>query len=101
MSPLETADLALFETSRTFYLPIVRLPPKLREAVTSTYLCLRAIDEIEDHVGITSETKSSLLQGISAACAAQDVVALHTVSNSHNDLADVSKHIADWMELSP
>lgn len=31
-------------TSRTFYIPIVKLPPIVQEAVASAYLCLRAID---------------------------------------------------------
>jgi len=36
----------LEETSRTFYIPIVKLPVGVQEAVASAYLCLRAIDEI-------------------------------------------------------
>ncbi len=36
----------LEQTSRTFYIPIVKLPPIAQEAVASAYLCLRAIDEI-------------------------------------------------------
>ena len=39
----------LKENSRTFYIPISRLPPGLQEAVASAYLCMRAIDETEDH----------------------------------------------------
>lgn len=39
----------LQETSRTFFIPITRLPPTCQEAVASAYLCLRAIDEVEDH----------------------------------------------------
>ena len=41
-------DLArvLKETSRTFYIPIARLPARLQEAVAGAYLCMRAIDEI-------------------------------------------------------
>jgi farnesyl-diphosphate farnesyltransferase len=31
-------------TSRTFYIPIVKLPHGVQEAVASAYLCLRAID---------------------------------------------------------
>ena len=36
----------LKDTSRTFFIPIVRLPQRLQEAVGSAYLCMRAIDEI-------------------------------------------------------
>ncbi len=40
----KSALQVLKETSRTFYIPIIKLPPKVQEAVASTYLCLRAID---------------------------------------------------------
>jgi farnesyl-diphosphate farnesyltransferase len=59
-------------TSRTFYLPIVRLPDGVREAVTSAYLCLRAIDEIEDHPDLAPEEKVSLLHDVSLALQAQE-----------------------------
>jgi farnesyl-diphosphate farnesyltransferase len=39
-SPLKILE----ETSRTFYIPIVKLPAIAQEAVASAYLCLRAID---------------------------------------------------------
>jgi farnesyl-diphosphate farnesyltransferase len=39
----------LEQTSRTFFIPIMRLDEGLQEAVASAYLCMRAIDEIEDH----------------------------------------------------
>ncbi|GGA28972.1 squalene/phytoene synthase family protein [Okeania sp. KiyG1] len=55
----------LKETSRTFYIPISQLPSGLKEAVTSAYLCMRAIDEIEDHPGLDSFTKAKLLRKIS------------------------------------
>jgi farnesyl-diphosphate farnesyltransferase len=55
----------LEETSRTFYMPIVRLPKGLQEAVAAGYLCMRAIDEIEDHPVLGSEVKARLLQQIS------------------------------------
>lgn len=56
----------LKETSRTFYIPISRLPPgPLQSAVTSAYLCLRAIDEIEDHKSLFPSTKVEYLEKIS------------------------------------
>lgn len=39
----------LKETSRTFFIPIAKLSGDVQKAVASAYLCLRAIDEIEDH----------------------------------------------------
>jgi farnesyl-diphosphate farnesyltransferase len=63
---------ALEATSRTFYLPIVRLPDGVREAVTSAYLCLRALDEIEDHPTLPAADKIHLLTHVSLALQAQE-----------------------------
>ncbi len=66
MEPLLERALEMLErTSRTFYIPIQRLPPGLMEAVGSAYLCLRAIDEIEDHPTLKSAVKEKLLRNIS------------------------------------
>jgi farnesyl-diphosphate farnesyltransferase len=40
----KSALKVLEETSRTFYIPIAKLPEQAQEAVASAYLCLRAID---------------------------------------------------------
>ncbi len=55
----------LQKTSRTFFIPISRLPPGLQEAIASAYLCMRAIDEIEDHVQIETLEKKRQLRTIS------------------------------------
>ena len=54
----------LKETSRTFYIPITYLSKGLQEAVASAYLCMRAIDEIEDHPELPAKDKSHLLLSI-------------------------------------
>ncbi|HEY9658528.1 MAG TPA: squalene/phytoene synthase family protein, partial [Allocoleopsis sp.] len=56
----------LKETSRTFYVPISRLPKGLQEAVASAYLCMRAIDEVEDHPNLDNAIKAKVLRAISA-----------------------------------
>lgn len=56
----------LKETSRTFLIPIMRMPDQLQDAVGSAYLCLRAIDEIEDHPELDGDTKINLLQEVAA-----------------------------------
>jgi farnesyl-diphosphate farnesyltransferase len=61
----KTALKILEETSRTFYIPIVKLPTGAQEAVASAYLCLRAIDEVEDHPKIDNATKTKILRDIS------------------------------------
>lgn len=55
----------LKETSRTFYIPIKLLKPTLKFTVGSAYLCMRAIDEIEDHEQLDNETKQYLLRSTS------------------------------------
>lgn len=80
--PPDTLDV-LKQTSRTFYIPISLLPSGLQEAVGSAYLCMRAIDEIEDHPQLDAESKVKLLRGISALFQAQTSVA----SFAHDDFA--------------
>jgi farnesyl-diphosphate farnesyltransferase len=58
------AITVLRDTSRTFYIPIVRLPGRVRDAVGSAYLCMRSIDEVEDHPHLAPETKAALLTRI-------------------------------------
>lgn len=75
MPDMPSSALKLLEkTSRTFYLPIVRLPSGLKEAVISGYLCMRAIDEIEDHPALDTQTKVNLLQEISLVLQSQTTV---------------------------
>src|ERR1700758_4423699 len=55
----------LKKNSRTFFIPISRLPAGLQDAVMSGYLCMRAIDEVEDHPRLDNRTKAMLLRSIS------------------------------------
>jgi len=97
----------LKETSRTFYIPIVRLPIGLQEAVASAYLCFRAIDEIEDHPELDNPTKAKLLRAISSTLqeARVDGFSIDTFSlglNTHeNLLPEVSIRIREWTLLAP
>ncbi|WP_085993540.1 squalene/phytoene synthase family protein [Oceanobacillus senegalensis] len=58
------ANRVLKETSRTFYIPISLLKKPLQMTVGSAYLCMRAIDEIEDHEELDTESKIYLLHSI-------------------------------------
>lgn len=98
----------LKETSRTFYLPIVRLPSRLQEAISSAYLCMRALDEIEDHTVLDNQHKSSLLREISSVVqsnlALGDISAeLHSrvFSKYLNVLPEVSLRIGEWLSFAP
>lgn len=95
----------LKETSRTFYIPISRLPLGLQEAVTSAYLCMRAIDQIEDHPDIDNPTKAKLLRTISVELqAAVDGFAsddFFTGFSLHRELLpEVTVRIGEWALLA-
>ena len=97
---------ALKETSRTFYIPISRLPSELQEAVASAYLCMRAIDDIEDHADLDSATKIKLLQSISLTLQGSDQQINHSAFASaflgyQNSLPEVSLRIGEWAALAP
>ncbi|MBN4001172.1 MULTISPECIES: phytoene/squalene synthase family protein [unclassified Nostoc] len=96
----------LKETSRTFYIPISVLPPGLQEAVASAYLCMRAIDEIEDHPELDNATKAKLLRTISLTLqAGVDGFAVDAFfagfSGYENSLEEVTLRIREWSLLAP
>ena len=96
----------LKQTSRTFYIPIVRLPDKLQDAVASAYLCMRAIDEIEDTPDLDNQTKAKLLRSISLRM--QEITHSDTYTRVATDLTpysnvlpQVSLSIGEWASLAP
>lgn len=96
----------LKETSRTFYIPISQLPAGLQEAVASAYLCMRAIDEIEDHDQLDNRTKATLLHNISqtlqAAVDGFPLDAFTAVLHSHQEqLPEVTVRVREWALLAP
>lgn len=84
----------LEETSRTFYIPIVRLPVDLQETIASAYLCMRAVDEIEDHVDLDQTPKTSLLRETSQVLQSQTSISQF----DHNALETVFQRYADLPE---
>jgi farnesyl-diphosphate farnesyltransferase len=106
MNSTKDALEILKETSRTFYIPISRLPSKLQEAVASAYLCMRAVDEIEDHPELDNQTKAKILHTISlilqAAVDGFTVNDFSTAFSSHQgQLPEVSLRIGEWAGLAP
>ncbi|MBW4518480.1 MAG: phytoene/squalene synthase family protein [Scytolyngbya sp. HA4215-MV1] len=96
----------LKETSRTFYIPISRLPEGLLEAVSSAYLCMRAIDEIEDHPDLDNSLKAQLLrtvslnlQGSIEGSTLSDFA--HGLQPYQNSLAEVTMRVGEWALLAP
>jgi farnesyl-diphosphate farnesyltransferase len=96
----------LKETSRTFYIPISRLPPDLLDAVASAYLCMRAIDEVEDHPELDGQTKVALLRAMSLNF--QGATERSTVPdfseglrNHQATLPEVTLRVGEWARLAP
>jgi farnesyl-diphosphate farnesyltransferase len=98
----------LEETSRTFFIPIETLPKGLKEAVASGYLCMRAVDEIEDHPGLDGDKKAILLNAVSRVLQSQT----HVENFAHVHLADtfetfrevlpeVSLRLGEWACYAP
>jgi farnesyl-diphosphate farnesyltransferase len=93
----------LLETSRTFFIPITQLSPILQETVTSAYLCMRAIDEIEDHPKLSISEKVNLLRTISSILQKKSYEEdLKSVLLRYNSvLPKVSIQLLDWIRLCP
>ncbi len=96
----------LKQTSRTFYIPIARLPGELQDAVASAYLCMRAIDEVEDTPDLDNQTKAQLLRSISLSLQeTTDVDSYQRIGANlaaYNDvLPEVSLNIGEWVSLAP
>lgn len=101
--PLECdAKEILEQTSRTFYPSIVSLPSRIREAVTSAYLSLRAIDEIEDHHLLPKAAKIQLLNTVSSELRSDDAPRLaQHFRLVREELPEVTLRLEEWLALAP
>ncbi|MEC5425452.1 phytoene/squalene synthase family protein [Virgibacillus sp. C22-A2] len=90
-------------TSRTFYIPITLLKPKLKRTVASAYLCMRAIDEIEDHEQMDSETKQYLLRSTSTLLKTtfDDEKYQQLIKPHKSILPEVTLRLGDWISVCP
>lgn len=102
----QIANEQLLKTSRTFFIPISQLSDQLWDAVAAAYLCMRAIDEIEDHPTLESEHKIRLLRSISkilkdspADAAEKEITELFLPYRSL--LPEVTLMLIHWMCLAP
>ena len=94
----------LKKTSRTFYIPITLLGSTLRRTVGSAYLCMRAIDEIEDHPTLDAKHKEDLLRQTSDLLYANsfDEEKYLTLLAPHQEiLPEVSLRLGDWIRVCP
>jgi farnesyl-diphosphate farnesyltransferase len=105
MNLRDSALTVLRETSRTFYIPISRLPLQLQEAVASAYLCMRAIDEVEDNSELDNKTKAKILREISLKFqSASENSTIEDFSSQLFDLhllPEVTSRIGEWALLAP
>jgi farnesyl-diphosphate farnesyltransferase len=93
----------LKETSRTFFIPISRLPARLHDAVMSAYLCLRAIDEVEDHPKLDNSMQATLLRSISRTLQTTfSAGGLRTaIGRYRKELPLVTFRVGDWALFAP
>ncbi len=93
----------LLATSRTFFIPISCLSSELKETVASAYLCMRAIDEIEDHPQLPSEVKVYLLRSISQILQKpfSDNELKSLFEPYKSILPEVTLRLHEWAKLSP
>lgn len=93
----------LKQTSRTFYIPITLLGSTLKKTVGSAYLCMRAIDEIEDHETLDAEVKEGLLQSTADLLAEPfDNEQYKILIEPYKDvLPEVTCRLGDWLTVCP
>lgn len=101
---LKEAMTILKATSRTFFIPITFLEKELKTTVGMAYLCMRAIDEIEDHEDIDIEAKAQMLDKTAALLLKSpfdDKAYAAVISDYATILPEVSVRLAEWLALTP
>lgn len=91
-------------TSRTFFIPITFLEKDMKTTVATSYLCMRAIDEIEDHEDITVEEKARMLTKTAALLTAptfDNATYLEELEAYKELLPEVTLRLNDWLMLCP
>ncbi|AQQ52117.1 squalene/phytoene synthase family protein [Planococcus lenghuensis] len=98
------ATAILKDTSRTFFIPISFLDGRLKSTVASAYLCMRAIDEIEDHPEIPSDAKQRMLRETARLLAApsfDEPAYIQLIKPYDQLLPPVTLRLGDWIRLCP
>ena len=100
---IKDAMKMLKDTSRTFYIPITLLRKTLKHTVGSAYLCMRAIDEIEDHEILTNDVIAILLRETADLLEESfDKEAYFKVIEPYQEeLPEVSVRLGDWIDVCP
>ncbi|MGH2347622.1 MAG: squalene/phytoene synthase family protein [Chloroflexota bacterium] len=103
MSKHVDAITMLRDTSRTFFIPISRLPDGLYDAVMSGYLCLRAIDQVEDHPDLDHTAKAAVLRSISRTLQTNFDASSFAAALAPYEAAleEVTLRVGEWAVLAP
>ncbi|MGB3768620.1 MAG: phytoene/squalene synthase family protein, partial [Phormidesmis sp.] len=88
------------------FIPISLLPAGLQEAVAAAYLCMRAIDQIEDNADIEPALKAQLLRRVSLNLQAGTAASTPEDFAQGLDIAglaleEVTLRIGEWSLLAP
>src|SRR5690625_3398257 len=91
----------LKDTRRTFYIPITVLAKTLKHAVGSAYLCMRAIDEIEDHETFSNDVIATLLRKTADLLEKpfDKEAYLEVIEPYKEELPEVSVRLGDWINV--
>ncbi|MEV7027576.1 squalene/phytoene synthase family protein [Kitasatospora sp. NPDC093558] len=103
MSVLTDAHALVRAYSTTWYEPVTSMPAKLNEATTAAYLCMRAIDEIEDHYDLAPPAKVELLETTSRLLQTRFTRADFSAAYARHthELPEVTLRIGEWAALAP
>lgn len=91
----------LKQTSSTFYMPTMHLTGQLQDAVMASYLCLRAIDEIEDHPSLSAQRRGELLMEVSDLLQSQFDESDFSALLGDDDLHPATRDLYAWATLCP
>ncbi len=100
---VKDAMRVLKETSRTFYIPITFLGTNLKLAVGTAYLCMRALDEIEDNEKVDNAVKNDILQKIKTLFQYpfNEAAYFEALGSEKDKMPEVTLRMKDWIEVCP
>ena len=93
----------LKDTSRTFYIPITFLERDLKHAVGASYLCMRALDEIEDNENVSNTVKHDILMKVKELFVYpfDEAAYFEALGAEKEKMPEVTLRMKDWIEFCP
>jgi farnesyl-diphosphate farnesyltransferase len=96
---LATGLRLLHEHSPMWHAALTRMPTGLCEAAAAALLCLRAVDEIEDHPELAAETRAVLLGQVAESLGSRG--SWRPPEPYRDVLPAVTLRMGDWIALAP